>query len=1028
MSNSPFVFVRVLILLGLSVTTLRAQVDSKIVWRDFREAYPYHIQTLALTDVDSEGRRILIISEPPPGITIARLKNVSPAALQDMAVLKHGIGYDGWVEDIVVSLPATSRAELASLIDSLHRELFGTTYKATVVPLPTRPPEVSKASLDLRVPTRELGYWILGSDSRSSSGAGVWTILVVVLLWFLFLWSVWTLLRRDRKWWTWAITGVSLGVIYLLISGWIGSPSRSELMLSFSPVLGGQSATGREILDRKISGVFFSDKPGVVLWAIPRAAPLNTYPLEARQFALDSDMVIGAIASDDHLVVVGRERSFPVASLPPLRNETIFQLAAADTDELAQSYERKDIFAGKFDGAHDWAPIYLSQALVDTEYGSLLNITDQLLKSWSMHGLVRYINFKYPNPTSFPFPSPLSEYAHTSQVTFNWNTKGAGYTAKNGTYEIFALNRTGALPVDYLSSDNSELQQAEEKAYGYFAGLSDPNLVRVVQYAALYQIFRRFGIKAQANPIGEPLHPPESYRAPLGQIIEKVASLSDEKIDQVARELEARSAPRSQVAQIRNLASMRDEINQVKEEGPGAELELVDAIAAPRLTAADLRGRTDSQLTTLDKEIQDLVGQFGQNKGLLQELGDVDLDSIRQAYVAESRRAQRNWIRTPSIVLSWIEGEMGQSATGGHNLDSRITMFRTDGKLSAGEIKVSQENGNNVILHSAEDADKVTELVRLAGRNEDKSPSEIETLLKQKLPEIQVAERTLPQALGFTADVHPPSTRGYQELREVPGLGNTGWKVTQEEVGGRQSEILYALTDPNAHAIVVSRQANGNYLVAHSASKLLVDSSDLPSAVDAVTSCINAEAQADSKVTVYLAGFETRQGRGFAHSLEMNVPEEQRIKITAAIEGDPIPPEDLSRILKEDYDLAKAKVTVRESAEQNAIDVSLDVPAKSAAKPTLLVRLRIWLNDGVMATTELLQSVQSVIARWQLTLTNASEKINLLFAHKALLHDLQTVHPGIKSIDVNFSREGRDILHADNLDPRQLSDSSRQAG
>ena len=75
--------------------------------------------------------------------------------------------------------------------------------------------------------------------------------------------------------------------------------------------------------------------------------------------------------------------------LPPLRVETILQLAAVGQDELSQSYERRNIISGRYDEKHDWAPIYLSAALLDTEYGSLLNITDQLLKSWSMGGQVR---------------------------------------------------------------------------------------------------------------------------------------------------------------------------------------------------------------------------------------------------------------------------------------------------------------------------------------------------------------------------------------------------------------------------------------------------------------------------------------------------------------------------------------------------------------------------------------------------------------------------------------------------------------
>src|SRR5262249_17486653 len=150
---------------------------------------------------------------------------------------------------------------------------------------------------------------------------------------------------------------------------------------------------------------------------------------ELRQFALDSDLILGAVKKGDCVLAVARERSVPIDVLPPLRTETILQLAKANTDELAQSYERNNVLAGKLppsagpDMGKDWAPIYLSGELIDTEYGSLLNLTDQLLKSWSMAGHVSYDHFSYPAPTEFPLGVALTEFAHTMEVTFNWNTK-----------------------------------------------------------------------------------------------------------------------------------------------------------------------------------------------------------------------------------------------------------------------------------------------------------------------------------------------------------------------------------------------------------------------------------------------------------------------------------------------------------------------------------------------------------------------------------------------------------------------------
>ena len=156
-----------------------------------------------------------------------------------------------------------------------------------------------------------------------------------------------------------------------------------------------------------------------------------------RQFAVDSDLILGAIATRDHLAVFGRERVTPVRLLPPLRVETLALLASVGTSELAQSYERKRIFAGRFDEERDWAPTDLSPELLNTEYGSLLNITDQILKSWSMNGLIKYEAFNYPAPSSWPFLRPLNKELNAEALTFNWNTAGAGYAVESDAVEAW---------------------------------------------------------------------------------------------------------------------------------------------------------------------------------------------------------------------------------------------------------------------------------------------------------------------------------------------------------------------------------------------------------------------------------------------------------------------------------------------------------------------------------------------------------------------------------------------------------------
>jgi hypothetical protein len=1028
------VFVTALVLVGgLGSPVLGQSQSTDDTWKSFREAYPYHIQCVALTEPNADGLRVLIVAEPPPHVTLESLKAIDPLILQNPKVRRHEIGYDGWAADVIFVLPAMSRENLKTMLDRLNHQLYGTTYKATVVALPTRVNLVQKRNLDLRVPAGELGEWVLGDLAHPKTSRGWMNLIGLIAFGLLSAWNLRKIAKSGKNAKNLIMLAISCSALLLVWFG--GSVSHDKKMLGFSSVLGGDKHTGREILESKISGVFLSDTPGVVLWSFSRKLPIDTNRIHAREFALDSDVLIGAVATQDQVVILGRERSLPVDVLPPLRTETIVQLASANTDELAQSYERTNLLAGKFDGQNDWAPIYLSRNLIDTEYGSLLNITDQILKSWSMHGFVRYINFKYPDPERYPFPTDLMRYAKTNRVTFNWNTKGVGYTTKNNAYEVFALHRTGALPVDYLSADNSELQKDEEDGYTYFATLNDPNLVRVVQYAALYQIFRRFSVtttqSAATESSGDSTESPDALRLPIAQIVATVGSMTDEQFEEMRNAASnAKEDSAELLKTVEALKDFRDGIQDLDENGgPGALAKLVNAMADPREAMQRFRNLSKAEQTDTETTIAALVQLSQESKRTLRYLSRANLAAVKDAYVSELSRTNWTWIRTPTIVISWLEkGVFEGSVEGGHNLDAQITQFRFDPSLNPGEIHVIEENGQKVILHSAEDADKAPELVRFAARNEEKSSSDLETILKSKLPEVEVRERTLDEALAFTTDARPAAARGYQPTGSDPSLGSMGWKPTQDVIPQRQSELLNTLKSPTSHSVIVSRQESGSYLVAHGSSTVVVESEDMPSAVDAAISCIKDESQGASDVKLYLAGFEPRQGKGFAKSVEMNLTEGEFPKLTATIEGEPIEPEELSRLLRKEYRLEEAKVTKLAVADDKSVDVELTVPSKEVARPSLIVRLKLWFEEGFEASAQVLDSIQTIVESWKSSLSTATEKLDIFLARKKLIQDLKSVHPEITDVDVIYSRERKDLFYgAKNRDSERDDRGSRQA-
>jgi hypothetical protein len=295
---------------------------------------------------------------------------------------------------------------------------------------------------------------------------------------------------------------------------------------SFYPVGNkGKNFSVRNILTSRLYGEYFSHRNRFVLWVVPSVQDISRQQRTIRNFALDADLIIGAIYGNNTLAVIGRKRKESVYALPPLRTESVLMLAAANKRELAQSYERTSLFAGKMTNEKDWAPIYLSGELINSEYGSLLNITDQMLKSWSQKGQIKYENFSYPKPSRWPFPRTIFDEIGSSRLTYNWNTRGVGYAVSTGSLQVYAVNRTGSLPVSYFpdsSEVNQNLTRYEDGAYQYFSSLNDPNLVRVGQYTFLYQIFSAFNITASTNYLNTIQEPRDVLTEPTVNLFKKI--------------------------------------------------------------------------------------------------------------------------------------------------------------------------------------------------------------------------------------------------------------------------------------------------------------------------------------------------------------------------------------------------------------------------------------------------------------------------------------------------------------------------
>jgi hypothetical protein len=421
--------------------------------------------------------------------------------------------------------------------------------------------------------------------------------------------------------------------------------------------------TGRQLAGAAARGVFVSATPGIVLWGIPIGADLCDLKADARLFALDSDLVLGAVKNGSDILVVGRERVLSPDVYPPLRFESMLAVGATKRRSLAQSFQRLNVYAGKLASGDDWAPILLSDELQGTEFGSLLNQTDQMLKSWSMNGQVTYKNFGYPNP-AWASKEPIADLLRAQRLTFNWNTGGATTLTSLENLDILTVQRTGALPVTYIPEGTEAVQVAgvEERYHDYFASLQNPLLARAVAYTALYEIFREFGVPAScvAHEVGE-----RAGEATLETRIRKLIKL----VRASDPDLRDRLRPVTLEKTEPDLATLKEIFDRVHAlTGDDGLAELAHDLAGVTSPSPRFSGISDTAADLLKQQVFREIAQVNDSP-----------DDVLAEFAANARPKATRWLRAPSVVVSRFQSPNPRvTGVGGHNIDDLPALVDLD--------------------------------------------------------------------------------------------------------------------------------------------------------------------------------------------------------------------------------------------------------------------------------------------------------------------------------------------------------------
>ena len=611
------------------------------IYKDFRKKYRFHYQTVGMASF-ADSSRMILLSDLPPHFETDSVAPIFAEFTHHAELHKHPIGYDGYTTDMIILLGNATRENCDRLIKRIDRELFFSDYKPTVMALPAEHGRqyFAKENIDYQITLDEFNTWFI------EEGEGF--------------------IQLDD-------TGTVLTVTDMFAS--------------------------------QARGVYFSQNPGFVAWAVAKNSDLADTTTQSiqdiRQFTLDADLILGALADSGTLVIIGRERQSPLYELPPLQIESILLLASTTEKELSQSLDVNDLMAGKMKNGRDWCPTYLSRELENTEFGDLMTITDVLLKDWSERGTIEESHYHYPEPSYYPFDRPLLRKLGLNELVYNWNTAGAMYAIDRDGFSIYTLGRTGSLPVSYFNSQERSQSigyRYESQAYHYFATLGCTDLARVVQYTALYQLFIDNNISYSGNTYPAfPKNKPFLLYKPTIALLDTLRHMGSEQIAALADSVAHRSFDSYQKEQVdmqlreneqrhnftytdENIDRIYQDVHRNTQAGIGRSIhevkqmldglseeqyrQLARYLAYPR--GVKISDRESYNTLLRGRRVNRLMREVGKNN---LDLIGIDLANVKNFFAANLSGNAGRYMKTSSLIVTYND----LLTTGGHNLSSRIS-------------------------------------------------------------------------------------------------------------------------------------------------------------------------------------------------------------------------------------------------------------------------------------------------------------------------------------------------------------------
>jgi hypothetical protein len=288
-----------------------------------------------------------------------------------------------------------------------------------------------------------------------------------------------------------------------------------------------------------------------------------------------------------------------------------------------------------------------------------------------------------------------------NELVYNWNTANAMYAIDLPEATIYTLNRTGSLPVSYFNSQERSYsigRQYERQAYNYFANLNNTDLVRVVQYTALYQLFIDNEITYSGDLANNfPKNKPYLLLSPTKNLLNVFKNLKEEEIvfvsDSASKRMFTLYQQKKVMEQIReneakyNYKYREQEIDQILKRVKSDNKEslagmfrnvksllqniseeqfnnLARQLAYPR--GQRIHDQASYQTYLRAKKLNELLHYLGKNN---LDLIGLDLNSVKNYFVGSLSKSSGKYLKTPSVIVTYND----MTTTGGHNLSSKIS-------------------------------------------------------------------------------------------------------------------------------------------------------------------------------------------------------------------------------------------------------------------------------------------------------------------------------------------------------------------